>query len=985
MASGYSQPGSTYRHLNPVDIYDEQLVATVLGAKQQKYDANVAKIDAAIEQYGGIDLLRGKDKEYLNKRLNDLSSDINNAGIQDISSSAVTRNIMQHIDQAQDEYVMDQAVTTASIRAFGEKVNEVKKKNPELYTEQNEAYALHQSGFQDYMSGGADQLKSKLEYTSYVDVAGLQAEQLDKLASNKHGITRKVSTGDGYFVESTNYGLTRSDVRNNVLANLNPQQQKQLEIDAWATYGESAPKVYEEFVAPKVEALTGEKETLMLNYEGKTKAQKAIIDEKVAEINNEVSTLTSEKKSPAELYSFLGRESLIGKMTIKYAPTETSFKQSEDGSFYKNLEAVSKQADVASGNYDGNGNGLWDVSSKSIETDTEDNYIPTEKAEAELQLHQNKAKDITNGAYNRLPKDQQEAFDKSYSKYLKEQGLSDTPINKSSYMLDNSDQGKGGFFNASEVIAANREKRDFERKNEIKNKNFNAALDEQRAVNEQKVIEGLKANSGIMITNERGQVVSAADYIGSGELTKEKKDIIFKSVYADFALSKTKDYEAGENTHATNTYNISRLASMFGETGAEQPMLVNPDNITYSGYSKGKDFESIKKDMQLPPQMSEKQFKEHILPIVQGRAETTDGGMFDFFKNTRDKIATNFRHSFVGGSVQGNLIIGGENTKTRAALETALKNKTYDRASFFDDSVEDDQTMNQALSDRSSFRDSYEAKMARDGSNFNQNKIITVEPSGSRKGTSVLAFEELVAKSEGNFDKGKHINLIDLNEDYYLAYQTDEEVTAKDDEESIKKKSKSAKILKNDLRGGEFMKWVNKKGEGERITTANTPKVASGSIGFADEKDQRSYVVNLAKEFGITSEKELAKFTSQGARAELFSTHAELFNDGAAGKEFKAFADTMINNSHLFRVEVQANDMDMYDLAIQYKDGDKWKNLKVMPTQTDDITDMVAMVDVAPQVFYSDYMNRLFTKIEKDGADSVKDDIQLLRKIIYPQ
>jgi hypothetical protein len=244
MASGYSQPGSKYRHLNPVDVFDENLVATVLGSKQQKYDKNLAAIDAAIENYGNIDLARTEDKEYLQQRLQKLTDGINNAGMQDLSSSSVTRNIERHIDQALDDHVMTQAANTATYRKFQEELKTKKEKNPELYNEANVQYAIDKAGLQDWLSGYNKQGEKvdklgNLEYNDYYDINESLQKDIEGWAKNL-GYTKSIDeSGNEYFVRiGKNETLSEQKVEDYVRLKIqqDPKLVKQMQINAHSQY-----------------------------------------------------------------------------------------------------------------------------------------------------------------------------------------------------------------------------------------------------------------------------------------------------------------------------------------------------------------------------------------------------------------------------------------------------------------------------------------------------------------------------------------------------------------------------------------------------------------------------------------------------------------------------------------------------------------------------------------------------------------------------
>lgn len=1002
MASGYSQPGSTYRHLNPVDVFDEQLVATVLGAKQQRYDKNLAAIDAALAEYGQVDLARTKDKKYLQDRLQSLTDQVNNSGMQDLSSSAVARSINQHIDQALDDNLLEQMANTQKIRKFGADIAEYKKKNDGSYAKQNEAYALHQAGFTEYMGGSTDSLGG-LEYNPYVDVAKTQKEILDDAFTVDKGITRKLPDGKGHYIESTHYGLTPSEVRAKVSANLNPQELKQLEIDAWAKYGEQAPQRYEEYVSPKLAELKEERESLMLNYDGLTKAEKASVDAKVAAIDSTSKEISSLKDSTQSLYRFLGKEDLIGGLSSMYSPVETNLSYSTDTAYYKEQENMQNMVSAATGRQDHNNDGVSDITNRALATDFEDNHIPTEKAEQEIKDYQWQMRGVFNQAYNRLPEDKQEAFNTGYKKYLEQNELSDNPANKTAFMLK---QGvKGDYFTPEEWHTAKNMEREYQERLKIKNDNYLEALEEQEAQSLETVFRGLKddtENSGILVLDENGNKVSARDFLRGvesvGDLSESKKKTLLKSVYADITLSQTKDHNTKGGVNAKTAYNISRLAKVNGEVGRDLPMLLHPRDVILSGYKPSKfksDFEGLKKDMQLPEGMTKKQFETHIMPLIDGESP---GKLLEGLNETPiigglgrivETTMVNMTREFGIRSVSDNMIIGGEGTKTREDLEKALKAGLYDEPSPYDDSVEDDAEIRGALDNRDSFRQSYEAKMAADANNFDVNQEIIVQASGSRKGETVAAFEDL--RRFAPFEKGKAIYVRKSSIDgMYDIYQpVKDSTTVKNGEQIDKSEVISATVAEEALVGEPFWENIKKQKSARRITSENTKELISNNTGFADEKDQRKYVVGLAKALGTSDEKYLSRFTSQGAKQSLIDNHQSLFSDDVAGERFKGLVKNVVDNSHLFRLNVQANDLGKFDMAIQYptnKDGKQvWKNLKVMPTGTSDITETVKLIDMAPQAFIYEYMNRLLTNIEQNGSESVEDDLKLLTTIIYPQ
>ena len=1011
MASGYSQQGAMYRHLTPIQSQNTELIATVLGSKQASYNKNLAQIDAALAEYGNIDLAREEDKEYLYSRLEALTNEINGAGMQDLSSSSVTRNITRHIDQAIDDNVIEQVANTKKLRNFQTSVAEVKKSNPEQYSDANAGYAMHQAGLQKWMSGESDQL-GNLEYTPYVDVSKEYADYFKEQAAVKHGITRKVPTEEGYFVETEYYGMEEADVRNKVLETLTPQQAKQLEINAWATYGENAEAAYTQTIQPKVDSYKKQIETLTLNMEGKTDAEKAIAQEKVNTLNGAIENLTARKDSPTAMYRFLGTEDLVEGLAATYAPVLTNESYSVNTAALKAAEAQAKAMKAMVGDYDGNKDGLPDVSATDMVTDYEDiNVDMVKRFDEEIARDRQTLQAINNGVYNRLSPEERIKFDNTYQKYLADNDLEDTPLSKSTFFVENSNGGKGGYMNTQEVSAAKRQVFEYKRKTEAREKAFNAALEEREAETMQATISTLKTNPNIKITDENGRVVSARDFLKGvdsiDDLSEAKKKALKKSIYSDYALSASTNFRRSEGFfgkdesayHPDNAYNVSRIAKINGETGKDLPLLIHPNLIVDSAYSESafnNNFEEMKRDMQLPANLTKEQFKQHILPLIGSKEnpsfmDSVVEGLdnfsgINFIKRTGERFLNNV--SAAAGTVNPGktLIIGGEGTQTRADLERAIQNGTYDTHSFMDNSVEDDATLRNLLDDRGVVQKRFAQKIVDESSPFGQNKIISVQASGTREGEDVIEWNALQQLTPNvTFDKKKQINIIELPDDpdYYMVYQTDSEETVKygDKEEQIEKKtSKRAKVLKRELMASPVGAWINTKKDVQRITVENTDEITTDPITFANAETHRNYLGSINKQFygGSKTEGALQHLTSKGAKLYLTQNHKDLFSKVP---QFQELAERMIDNSHIFNFKIVPNDFGYFDLALQYKDGNEMKTLKTIPTTSNDLTDSIAKFDVMPQEFFLDYLHRLFINIRTNGAKSEEAQLKTLLKL----
>jgi len=216
--------------------------------------------------------------------------------------------------------------------SFQKEVSNIREDDKESYSDANVNYALQTSGAMDWYKGKSEGFDN-LTYNPFVDVSAKQREILDETINMKRGITREVvDPSDGTrYIETETYGLTPTEIRNKVTQNLTPQETKQLEINAWNKYGGGdVKKIYEEYSAPKLKALSDKRDTLKLNYEGKSDAQKAIINKDVKTIDYQISQVQSIKDNKSAILTHLGTEELLGGLSSLYAPVETSFKYNDN-------------------------------------------------------------------------------------------------------------------------------------------------------------------------------------------------------------------------------------------------------------------------------------------------------------------------------------------------------------------------------------------------------------------------------------------------------------------------------------------------------------------------------------------------------------------------------------------------------------------------------------------------------------------------------
>lgn len=1004
MASAYSTPKQFDNYVEPVNL---ELVNFVLQSKEQKFNYNIAKVEQTLADFGNLGLVRDQDKEYLVDRVSQMTSQMGNLGKVDWSDSNVERQITAGIKGSIDDRVLNDVQMSRKYSSFQKEVAAIKEKGKGGYQDSNVLFALHESGADKWINGEAGSF-GNLKYDPFTDVAANYKEILDESISMKHGITREVEdpTNGTRYIESTHYGLMEAEIRAKVGLNLTPQEQKQLRINSWYSLGdEGAMEAYDSYVKPRVTELTTQRDTLKLNFKGKSDAEKAIAKKGMSDIDAQLASIQSKKDNPAAVHSYLGYEGLIAGLSATYAPVETSFKYNDNPAARKAAENAAKNIAGAMGTSDYNEDGVYDVQTVSKITNVEErNLIASKNADKELANYEGQIKSVLLPAYNRLDATEKAKFDTAYTEYLKENDLQNNASNKNAFMLENSNNGMGEYYTATEVATASRLNSEYKRKHKIKTDNFAEAFKDGTANTEATIFKSVKEKgSNIKMTDENGKVVMMSDYLKGYEnltdLPEGKRKQFLSSAYVDLTLSQTKNHDESKgDVNGLTEFNITQIASIEGELDKSLPMLVNPEDIFYRGYSENKDFAEVKKDMGLPSQMTQEQFNTHIKPLLDSPdvvASRSSGAFLSdipFIGKTAEKIYVNMGRDLGDRAVSDNIIIGGEGTKTRAALERGLANETYDQPSWGTDSVEDiGEVISLGRKNRKEVQESYEAKMGEDADNFAQNNKIVIQQSGTREGQDIPVYNELVLLSGGKLEpKGGVINVEETPDgEGYLVYQYSEELVTKDGMTKAKGERREVVIKKRDL-GKKYQhlnQYIKNQSDNKRITTGNTKEITSNKITFADETSQRKYVLEVGKMFGATTEKELSAFTAQGAKKNIKAKHSALFNSNG-GAVYNKLATQIIDNAHLFRVNVTANDRDLYDFEVQYKDdvdGEMvWTTLKTMPAGTDDMTNTAPMIDTAPQVFLYTYMDKLFTNIGLNGSADSETELKKLRKI-FPQ
>jgi hypothetical protein len=329
-----------------IDPTDQDFTLKALMFKQQKYDANQAKVQSIIDKYQSLQVARGVDKEYLNSKLSQLVGSANALGPQDLSSNAVTSSITNHLGQVLDDNVMTAIGETAKIRNYQNEMAQIKEKHPELYNPLNEAYGLAPA--QQYLQSSdlGAKIQGNLSYTPYQDVEGDVNKFLMEIQKNsKDGVTMMPNpNAPGQMIEVTLNGKSANELRQIAMGYIGNRYDNQLKINTWGgTNGfrdiesrlEPTLTGYTNLINQKSKELADAKSRLTGNL---TAEEKSALQDQVKSLENEVLSASSMRdgieRDPVSSLVFLEKEKIANRSGLALGMLQTRSVEYKKDDYY---------------------------------------------------------------------------------------------------------------------------------------------------------------------------------------------------------------------------------------------------------------------------------------------------------------------------------------------------------------------------------------------------------------------------------------------------------------------------------------------------------------------------------------------------------------------------------------------------------------------------------------------------------------------------
>ena len=234
MASQYSILRNYGKYVSP---YNMDVMMQGMGYMQQKIDTNRQAINEYADYIINSDIAKPQDREYLQNRLNGLIQDVNNVYRKsNLASDGIARSIQARLGEALDTRVLNAIAGTREIRAFSEKMEDMKLNNPKMYSPINEAEAFADAVA--WMNDGQVGTRlNPIHYTPYTDYHAEIDEKMKNFISLNKGKKVNVPVTDangnrtGEMREMYIDEMSYAQVRDIAIASISENGKAQMQLE----------------------------------------------------------------------------------------------------------------------------------------------------------------------------------------------------------------------------------------------------------------------------------------------------------------------------------------------------------------------------------------------------------------------------------------------------------------------------------------------------------------------------------------------------------------------------------------------------------------------------------------------------------------------------------------------------------------------------------------------------------------------------------
>jgi hypothetical protein len=956
-----------------------EAIGFVLQSKENKWNANQAKIDEKLSQLGSIQLERDEDKEYLVNNVEKLLGSISNAGRLDYSSDSVARGLDMALTSSIDDYIINQVGIAKKISSFKSGVQELAKKDPNSYNSGNYQYALEKAGIDAYMNKETDDIKN-LNYTPYVNVNEELTKRLKDSVIIKGG-KRIVQTRDldgkltgvpGTIVETTIDGLTQQEIASMLPTFVDSKMQKQLDIDGYFSYNgdnEIAQASLQTYSSKVLDGIDLEINNLKSSIKAETddpstlQAKKVKLENAITyrdEVSKQLDTMSN---LPADkIGGFMKKMETVASLSnaLKGYESKTYIK---DNAYFSNLEMKAKEREASTKTREKQKQ-IAPMLPDAISIPLTSDYLEIINPYDEVKRAANELRDNitlkTNQHYNALSEEDKKSVNERI-KTKEYEGLTEIDARSRALRdLNVIDYDKIGELNTLER----------EYKNYLEDDQVIYESNLTSVFNNPKTYEVLKSNEGMTLVNEKGQKVSYNQYFKDNGIDSETKYTQFMN---DPVRSKTIKTKASADLLLSSDVrsDFSAISSNLGNVlnGAEAGNIDDAILMSFDRVSKttgeNKEFLDIFKVTK-----RENRPTPNVLGIPTFETvdveEVSMAYIIEHKNDFKEKYKIELRDS-------------AKSTETYKVILESLKNETYDKNGALgdfslDNSISDDATT-RAIFSFDNFQEDYKKQVGERGIRVKGYNQILVTPSSGEANKKPIFEGIRTALASGvpiNQDMAESLGvtepLIKLEDKVALNIMR---LPSDTNSFIIKQGNKASLITK------EAMNRVPALYNQIELEEKETNLIIDGGKPIEIKKGQLSYKPDSVKtytylesKYGLASTAYLAS-TPRGAKDMIQRVNPSIF----ITPELKPYGDTLkkaVDNFSQFSVKVQETGGKNY--VEVYYDGEKISEVASGQTKGS----IVDMVDYDPQIFVTLALTNIATELDNEYTDNF---IKLYKKI----
>lgn len=360
MASQYSILRNYGKYVSP---YNMDVMMQGMGYMQQKIDTNRQAINEYADYIINSDIIKPQDREYLQNRLNGLIQDVNNVYRKsNLASDGIARSIQARLGEALDTRVLNAIAGTREIRAFSEKMEDMKLNNPKMYSPINEAEAFADAVA--WMNDGQVGTRlNPIHYTPYTDYHAEIDEKMKNFISLNKGKKVNVPVTDangnrtGEMREMYIDEMSYARVRDIAMASISENGKAQMQLEG-RYMARTNPDLFNvqstsDFLKGYIDDFSVKEESIRAKLKGvgNDKAKRAKLESELADITKQRNDFVEEAEgvigsnySPERAGMFMVRQQFLRGVGLRWSYNNSYETLGVDDYYFKANQQMMERA-----------------------------------------------------------------------------------------------------------------------------------------------------------------------------------------------------------------------------------------------------------------------------------------------------------------------------------------------------------------------------------------------------------------------------------------------------------------------------------------------------------------------------------------------------------------------------------------------------------------------------------------------------------------